>query len=123
MDSQGLVVYVADSHDDCIQLFLISGQFLLEFAIGHQGLWSGELCTPDGIAIHDKDYVHICEPALQRVSVFTSTRKFVWCFEVCDKDEDSDTEKKHTPKLTALAFDKSGKFYDCMPAKGQVVIL
>ena len=52
-----------------------------------------------------------------------STGKFVWCFQVRDKDEDSDPEKKHILKLAALAFDKSGSLYACMTAKGQVVVI
>ena len=90
---------------------------------GSPGVENGELCGPVGIAIDDKDYVCISEPVLQRVSVFTSTGSFIWCFQVCSNDNDSDVEDEGTPKLAALAFDKDGNLYICMPAKGQVVIL
>ena len=119
VDSQG-VVYVTDLRDCCVQKFSISGQFIGCF--GSFGSANGKLNVPFGIAIDDKDYVHISEPALQRISVFTSTGRFVQCFQTCDKDEDSGGKKKHELKLLALAFDQSGNLYACKPGKGQVLI-
>ena len=120
VDSKG-TIYVTDERDGCIQKFSISGNFIGQF--GSPGVENGELCGPVTIAIDDKDYVHISEPALQRVSVFTSTGSFIRCFQVCSSDNDSDVEDEDTPKLTALAFDKQENLYVCMPAKGQVVTL
>ena len=78
---------------------------------------------PFGIAIDDKDYVHISEPKLARISVFTSTGKFIHCFQTLDEDEGSDREAKGPlPKVAGLAIDKSGNLYACNLEKGQVVI-
>ena len=84
VDSQG-VVYVIDTHDHCIQKFSISGQFIGQF--GSSGVGHGELCGPNNITIDDKDYIHISEPRLQRVSVFTGAGKFVHCFQVRQEDQ------------------------------------
>ena len=83
----------------------------------------GELYGPFGIAIDDKDYVHISELTLGRVSVFTSTGKFIHCFQTWDEDEGSDSVAEGPIyKVTGLAIDKSGNLYACNPAKGEVVI-
>ena len=119
VDSQG-VVYVTDQRDCCVQKFSISGQFIGQFGSLHTK--EGKLTGLFGIAIDDKDYVHISEPTLQRVSIFTSTGEFIHCFRTGDEDEDLDSEDEVRRQVTGLAIDKSGNLYACMPLKGQVVI-
>ena len=117
VDSQG-VVYVTDMRDDCVQKFSISGQYIGQF--GSLGLGKRKLDIPCGIAIDDKDFVHISELAPLRISVFTNKGKFIHCFHTRDKDEAPDLEKRD--KVFALAFDKHGNLYACKPLKGQVVL-
>ena len=68
-------------------------------------------------------YVHISEPSLQRVSIFTSAGRFVRSFQVCAEDQDSATDDKSTSRLATLAFDKYKNLYAGTGRKGQVLIL
>ena len=98
------VVYITDPHDGCIQKFSLSGQFIGQF--GSLGSGQGMMARPFGTAINNNDYIHVSEPALQRISIFTSKGKFVHCFWMCDKDEDSNNKKR--VEAFALALDKYG---------------
>ena len=120
VDSQG-VVYITDKRAGSIQKFSISGELIGQFSSPGEG--NGKLRSPVGIAIDSKDYVHISEPSLQRVSIFTSAGRFSHYFQVCPEDQDSATEDNSNFRVATLAFDKYDNLYACIPKKGQVVIL
>ena len=93
VDSYGIVyMYITDPHYGCVQKFSVPDQFIGHFVkLDKKG---GELFVPFRIEIDDQDYVHISEPPLQRISIFTSKEKFVWCFQACNEDRQSDCKVK-----------------------------
>ena len=78
IDSQGLV-YVADNNNHRIQQFTLEGKHLSSF--GTKGFAPGQLTCPHDITVDDNNLLYICEGIPNyRVSVFTTTGKFVHCF-------------------------------------------
>ena len=99
IDSQGLV-YVADSGNHRIQQFTPEGKHLSSF--GTKGSAPGQLTHPRDITLDDNDLLYVCEG--DRVSVFTTSGKFLHCFDAA-------------VEYQRCAFDNMGNFYVCNSKK------
>ena len=106
VDSQG-IVYILDPHDGCIQNISTFRHLIAIEKFGIWGFKEGELALPYGITMDNKDYVHISEAPLQRISICMNGRGFVQCFLACDEDKGSDDKEKCAPELWDLAVDKN----------------
>ena len=94
IDSQGLV-YVADTDNNRIQQFTPEGKHLSSF--GTKGSTPGQLTHPRDVTVDDNDLLYVCEG--YRVSVFTTSGKFLHCF------------GQATVKPCKCAFDNMGNIY------------
>ncbi len=71
-------VYVADSGNNRIQVFMAEGKFLRMF--GRKGAGRGELYFPCEVAVDASGLVYVSEYLDHHVSVFTSEGRFVASF-------------------------------------------
>ena len=113
-DSQGMV-YVADSANDRVQKFHGQPNGELVTTFDNQGGAVGEIDEPFCIAIDNMDCVYVADEN-NRISVFTSELKFMYCFG-CYGSEDGNFDEP-----TGLAFDQSGHLYVCDSANHRIVI-
>ena len=97
-------VLVADSFNHRIQVLIMEGQFLA--SVRTKGNAPLQFEFP-ALAIDDKDYVYISELELQRISIFTTTGKFIHCLQRCDEDSDGKVAFNTKLHVWALAVEKS----------------
>ena len=109
INNRGLV-YVVDCGNHCIQQFTPEGKHLSSF--GTNGSAPGQLTFPCDIAVDDNDILYICEGVSNcRVSVFTTTGKFVHCF-----------GQQLLSYPCRCAFDKNGFLYVCHGETNKVIV-
>ena len=96
-------VYVADSENNCIQVFTSEGRFLRKF--GEKGTGNGELNFPSSISIDGDNVVYVTEYNNHRISVFTCEGKFLTSFGT----EGSEPGQFKSPH--GITVDKNGVVY------------
>jgi DNA-binding beta-propeller fold protein YncE len=67
VDKSG-VIYVVDALFDNVQLFNMTGGFLL--TIGGRGTGLGEFWLPSGLFLDNQDKLYVCDTFNQRIQVF-----------------------------------------------------
>jgi len=69
------LIYVADSGNNQVKAFTLSGE--LKFSFGQKGNGPGEFDFPDGVAVAPNGDIYVGEIGNQRVQVFTPTGTFL----------------------------------------------
>ncbi len=68
-------VYVADTYNECIQKFTLSGTFINKW--GSYGTGDGEFDYPQSIAIDNMGNVYVADAGNDRIQKFTSSGDFI----------------------------------------------